>query len=177
MSLLQCDSVETYVLFARCRCPAGYRGLTCSKLITHCRQAPCRNGGVCHDVFVFGKDTVTGYRCVCPRRFRGRNCEKHKQLMTYSCHRRHAKCQYGGTCYVHRSVARCICTPMYMGRQCEINIHLHGRRSCDRSPCLNGGRCQVRLPYIHIVHLPRCISFSSPFFFLFFLTVYLRTKT
>ena len=135
----------------RCRCPAGYRGLTCSKLITRCRHAPCRHGGVCHDMFVFGTNTVTGYRCICPRHYRGRNCERHTHMKIHACHEEdekgEARCHHGGTCYVHRGVKRCICTSEYTGRRCETRIHIRDDMSCKAAPCHNGGRCEVRSPF------------------------------
>lgn len=56
------DSINTY----ECKCPEGYTGENCSKLLNDCRDHPCKNNATC-------VDNSDGYICRCPNGFTGAN--------------------------------------------------------------------------------------------------------
>lgn len=54
------DGINTY----ECKCPDGYTGENCSKLLTDCRDRPCRNNATCIE-------NTDSYTCRCTSGYTG----------------------------------------------------------------------------------------------------------
>ncbi|RZF40959.1 hypothetical protein LSTR_LSTR013214 [Laodelphax striatellus] len=102
-------SLNSTGLRSVCNCPPGYHGRRCHK--SQC-DTFCMNDGNC-TINSEGKPV-----CECPPNFRGKRCDKEVCA---------EHCQNGGTCSLTNGKATCMCSDIYTGRHCHINV-------CDCSP-------------------------------------------
>ena len=57
-----------------CVCASGYKGQTCTDLVTECDSAPCLNGATCTL-----SNGLTGYAvCICASGYTGTYCDQRK---------------------------------------------------------------------------------------------------
>ncbi|KAJ8376185.1 hypothetical protein SKAU_G00067650 [Synaphobranchus kaupii] len=89
--------------------------------VSVCSPNPCRNGGVCADLF--------GHlSCSCPPGWAGRLCEIADACASSPC--------VHGNCSVRALAYRCACEPGYSGTTCEEEKDM-----CEGHECANGGTC------------------------------------
>lgn len=107
----------------RCDCKAGWEGLACEREIDECASEPCKNGGVCYDLF-------NAFTCNCTDSWEGDTCEYdvNECLDTN-------KCMHGGDCINLQGSFECSCSDQYCGQTCSLI------NPCSSHNCSNGGEC------------------------------------
>ncbi|KAI3384803.1 hypothetical protein SNEBB_006341 [Seison nebaliae] len=120
---------------------------------TPCNTIKCQNGGVCRLETKMADEITQHAFCVCPFGWYGLLCEKFNQCSKLDCGNH-------GSCYVGiDGHAKCRCDLQYKGLLCEtmqpdLNPASPHFIDCERTPCLNGGRCIDDDP-------PRCFCHPS----------------
>ncbi|KAL0114992.1 hypothetical protein PUN28_010511 [Cardiocondyla obscurior] len=110
-----------------CECQDGFEGQFCEVPINHCEFAPCEEGSACR--------TVNGtWQCFCKPGFLGRHCNL-LPCDWLPCHA-NAICINLEEKNATRRSYKCECPDGYTGEDCATKID-----HCERSPCLNNGRC------------------------------------
>lgn len=99
------DGVDTY----SCRCPSGYSGAHCERLLTACDSNPCLNDGLC-------RTSGQTYTCICASGWKGHNCN---ELVDW-CNGTAPVCQNGGTCSQNANQFQCTCKPGWTGQKCDM---------------------------------------------------------
>lgn len=87
-----------------------------------CAPNPCKNDGVCEDLFDL-------HHCTCTSEWTGPLC----QDSTHSC--TSSPCVYGN-CTNLPGGFKCACESGYTGEQCEVEVDM-----CENSNCINGATC------------------------------------
>ncbi|KAK6179269.1 hypothetical protein SNE40_011671 [Patella caerulea] len=118
--------VPKFVAFT-CKCPPGYGGIVCDKVLDECESKPCLNAGTCI--------TQPGdYKCSCADGFKGKKCE----IDIDECES--SPCLQGGTCIDGANGFICSCPAGYQGVRCDSDIN-----DCSDQPCRNGATCIDKL--------------------------------
>uniref|UniRef100_A0A8C2K700 Uncharacterized protein n=1 Tax=Cyprinus carpio TaxID=7962 RepID=A0A8C2K700_CYPCA len=87
-----------------------------------CEPDPCKNGGVCEDLFDL-------FKCHCPSDWDGQRCE----FTVDDCASN--PCVHGA-CKAISAGYECLCDAGYTGRHCETEVNV-----CAHHKCSNGGTC------------------------------------
>ncbi|KAM9323090.1 protein crumbs homolog 1-like [Pholidichthys leucotaenia] len=87
-----------------------------------CTPNPCRNEGVCEDLFDL-------HQCTCSFEWTGSQCQDPTDICISS------PCVYG-TCINIAGGFVCVCEQGYRGDHCELEVDL-----CEKSNCSNGATC------------------------------------
>ncbi|KAK7103299.1 hypothetical protein V1264_018228 [Littorina saxatilis] len=106
---------------ARCLCPPGFTGLTCSAA-DYCSSSPCQNGGSCGSM-------TSSYTCTCLAGFTGIQCETVVSACSSSpCVR--------GQCHDLGAGYECQCDAGYTDTRCDVEVDY-----CSSAPCGSHGKC------------------------------------
>uniref|UniRef100_A0A670IN67 Delta-like protein n=1 Tax=Podarcis muralis TaxID=64176 RepID=A0A670IN67_PODMU len=93
----------------KCDCETNWGGILCDKDLNYCgSHRPCKNGGTC------ANNEPNEYECLCPDGFYGRNCEEEVTDCLSQ------PCSHGGTCKDLPDGFKCLCTPQWTGKTCQI---------------------------------------------------------
>ncbi|XP_042370547.1 protein crumbs homolog 1-like, partial [Plectropomus leopardus] len=87
-----------------------------------CAPNPCKNEGVCEDLFDL-------HHCTCPSEWMGPLCQDRTDTCISS------PCIYGN-CIDLPGGFECLCEPGYSGKQCEVEADM-----CENSNCSEGSTC------------------------------------
>ena len=119
-----------------CRCPAGFSGKNCEKIVDMCSQYghQCKNGATCI------QGSKKGYFCQCPENFSGEFCDVPKKSCSAVAREQKIAisqvCKNGGKCEDVGDFHQCRCASGFSGDHCESEQSL-----CENRRCHNGGRC------------------------------------
>lgn len=112
-----------------------------------CDVSPCQNTGNCTSFLemkeflsvvdspslIFTSPFVARqFSCRCPPGFSGPMCQNQQDPCLPN------PCLSGSVCHQDGSSFRCVCTPQFEGRRCDVPR----KESCTASLCKNGGTCQ-----------------------------------
>lgn len=81
---------------------SGFTGTQCEIDIDECKDRPCLNGGICHDL-------INSFKCSCATGFTGSRC----QINIDDC--ASSPCRNGGECHDGIASYTCECPPGFTG--------------------------------------------------------------
>ncbi|XP_071747876.1 protein crumbs isoform X2 [Lepeophtheirus salmonis] len=132
-----------------CSCVPPFSGTNCEIEKDFCENSPCVEGGFCFP-------QPAGFFCECSLPYYGPDCRNtfsinHSPRLLNNNPCDGVQCLHNGNCSVtsNGNVAKCLCSPGFVGNLCEISSVCTGDEFCpDNGVCLDGGNCECSTGFV-----------------------------